>query len=495
MSKIILIIVLILASIKVSWLNAQENAKQNKSISSDTNITKKMESNSYQDTQQSIKMDVAILKEKVDTISSMMTLFITVLLGILTIGGIASSVGWSRTDKRTREAFDLGIAGERASQKRAEDIHLTFLEGSKTTLGLVNETLTLAKEASERAAKSIETKAITTLDDLDKKSKALIARDIKRVIAEPALRSKLHSLAQKIAGFEINLFILPPEFKLTPDCLFIRGMDFHLNQQFDEALDCWDSVALHQKTPKQLKSSALYWIGCENNNLGKFSDACKSFDAAFKITSKTDVQRFELQRIIIESKFFDKKNEKAKDLIEPLGKLLSSIEKDKSGDEDIKPTRAKILTTLGNVYFQVGNELRKNRNNAEAKKNYGLAEKQFRKVTSQNKWALFGLAETLHRLGKQKEAKDIFEKIRLEATDEYIRKEEPRGKVQACTSELVCCLRIRRFKNERPVIHSQVIEALGRVDEQLTVYSQMQKRNVSKDEFKKDLDNLMAGRD
>jgi tetratricopeptide (TPR) repeat protein len=490
MSKKIFVVVVVLLSMKASWLDAQENAHQNKSISVDTNITKKTESNSLQDTQQSLKMDVAILKERVDTISSVMTLFITVLLGVLAIGGITSFVGWFRTEKRAREGFEVGMAGELASQKRAQDIHQTFLEGSKTTLDLVNATLTLAKEASERAAKSIEIKARTTLDDLDKKSKELRALDIKRVIAEPALRSKLHSLAQKIAGFEINLFILPPDFKLTPDCLFIRGMDFHLNQQFDEALDCWNSVALHEGTPDDLKGLALYWIGCEDNNLGKFSDACRSFERAKDVT--IGVQRFELRRIIIESRFF--KKEDAKSLVEDLKGLLVEIGNEPSSDE-LQKIKVRTFTTLGNVYLQVGNELRKSNNKAGARTNYELASGQFQNASKEDKWALFGLAESFCRLGRKKQAKSIFEKMRIQAANEYISKEEPRGKVQACTSELICCLRISRPRNEISVIHSQVIEALGRVDERLTIYSQIQKRNVQKGEFKNDLDDLMAGRD
>ena len=58
-------------------------------------------------------------------------------------------------------------------------------------------------------------------------------------------------------------------------------------------------------------------------------------------------------------------------------------------------------------------------------------------------------------------------------------------------TELICCIRVPSLKDEGPGIYVQVLEALGRADERLTVFSQMQKRNVTKSEFRKDLEEFM----
>lgn len=71
------------------------------------------------------------------------------------------------------------------------------------------------------------------------------------------------------------------------------------------------------------------------------------------------------------------------------------------------------------------------------------------------------------------------------------RREEPRTKVLARTTELICCFCVPRLNIEAPGIRSLVLQELGRVDERLTVYSQVQKSNVTKPEFQDDLDELM----
>ncbi len=120
------------------------------------------------------------------------------------------------------------------------------------------------------------------------------------------------------------------------------------------------------------------------------------------------------------------------------------------------------------------------------------AKEFYQQVSGQDKWALFGYAEMLYKLGNESEAQQIFkEQIRKESLSEYVRREEPRTKVLAKTTELICCLRVPDLENEVHSIQSFVLQELGRVDPRLTVYSQVQKRNVTKDEFIKDLEELM----
>jgi len=492
MRRNIFLIILILISIIALQLNAQQTEPLKKFSPTEPIASSAVEPALTQDMQQSFDKEVAILREKVDTLYWLAGMLIVVLVTVLTLGGLGSIIVGIRSESRTNEAHRLFITGERASQGRVNETHNAFLGSSRDTLELVNSTLTLAQEASERAAHFIENKARATREELDKNAKFLIEsvhkEDDRALVADPKHRSALRSLAQKIAGFEINRFVLPIDIELTSHCLFIRGLDFHLNQQFTDAFECWQSTALREDTPNPLKSLAWYWIGYEHNNLAEFEEACISFERALEITE--GARRYELNRILLESRFFNKNKESAEYLIPHFETLLKSIESVVDG-EKFEENKRKILITIGNVCYQFGNELMKNGKNEEAQKKYQNAKNYFERA-GQDKWALFGLAEILYRQGEKKTVHHpIFEKVRAEAIGENIRREEPRTKVLARTTELICCIRLQKPNDEKTGIYSQVIEALGRVDDRLTVYSQIQKRNVTKPEFMEDLEELM----
>lgn len=436
---------------------------------------------------------VQLLNERIDALNQELDTARTLIFVLLGFGGLvsfASLGGFVRSEQRATESHKVAMQGERAGQQRSAEVHETFLESSRNTLDLVNATLTLAKEASERAAQTIQNKADATLDELDIAAKALVARvpadDDRALVADPVRRSELRSLAQKIAGFEINRFILPVNVGLTPHCMFIRGMDFHLSQQFDDAFECWRDVALREDGPSFLKSLAWYWIGYEFNNLGEFSEARHSFDRALELAGP-GARQFELQRISIESRFFNK--EPAEGLVEQLDRLLKSVHKEPS-EEKLDVTRAKIQGTAGNVSHELGNELRRAGRIDDATTRYEQAKQFYLSISSIDKWARFGLAEAKWRLGELDE--ELYRNVRTAAIEEYVNREEPRTKVLARTTELVCCLRVPEFQDEVQSIHPQLVADVGRVDGRLTVYSQIQRRNVPKSEFRRDLEELLS---
>lgn len=459
-------------------------------------------------------IEIAQLQTKLETTNTTLNAFISFLGLVLVLGTGGSLIGFIRSEKRateahsfalaasgasetrTAQAFSLAISGESASQSRAAEVHEKFLSGSRETLDLVNATLTLAKEASERAARTIEVKAKASIEDLDRDSQALLAsvpsQDDRALIANPASRSNLRSLAHKIAGFEINRFILPQDIQLTPPCLFIRGMNFHLDQQFDDAISHWRQVAFSSNAPASLRSLAYYWIGYEENNLNRFGDAEQSFENALKAAPSTDEsRRFELHRILIETRFFNKNKNCAEVMIDPMRELFESISRPGLGtNEDRHIRKLKIAISLGNITSQAGRELQMEGEEEKAGKRF-LEAKGFYEIGSKSdKWAQFGLAEMLYSLGLHEESYPHFRKVRGDAEDESVKREEPRTKVLARTTELICCLRVPDLNSEVASIRSHVIQELGRVDERLTVYSQIQKRNVTKSDFQKDLDSL-----
>ncbi len=526
MTKKILLIAFVLASITAGRLHAEETAPMEKLSPTQPNVYAATQATPVPSTQsqatavptaqsqptpvptaqaqptpvqgtQPLEIQVALLNDRVASLRETQT-WLLAFLGIILAVGVAGWIGderrAGRAEQRTIQAHELAMRGEEDAQQRVQLVQETFLEGSRRTLELVNQTLTLAYKASERAAKSVEDRARSNLREVDDESRQLLElappEDDRYLIKTSERRSRLHSLAAKINGFEINRSFLPeglPELELTPACLFIRGMDFHLRQQFDDAINCWESVTLRRGATNKLKSLAWYWIGYEYNNLGKFDDAHLYFGRARDVAD--GARQYDLRRIMIETRFFDKK-ESAAQLIRPLVDLLDSIERD--GDsEEFQERRRGILTQLGNVYLQAGNDLRKQAKPEEARKMYESAKESFAKAADENKWALFGLAQAQYRLGEKREAEPIFkDEIRQKAIEEYFNREEPRTKAMAKMTELICCIRVPSLNGEARGIYDQVLEALSRVDERLTVFSQMQKRNVTKKEFRKHLEEF-----
>lgn len=446
---------------------------------------------------QPLEIQVALLNDRVANLRETTTwlfAFLALILGVGVFSWFRDEGRAGRAEQRTIQAHALAMRGEEAAQQRIQLVQETFLESSKETLDLVNQTLTLAYQASERAAKLVEDRAKSILRGLDSDSRKLLesvpSQEDRALVANSDRRSRLHSLAEKINGFQINSSFLDdlPEFELTPACFFIRGMDFHLRQQFYDAIDCWESTTLCRDADNKLKSLAWYWIGYEYNNLGIFDDAHLNFGKAREVAD--GARWYELQRIMIETRFFNNRRESAAQLIPPLVSLLDSIKKEGDSEEFQKRIRG-ILTQLGNVYLQAGNDLRKEDKPEEARKMYECAKETFAKAADENKWALFGLAQAQYRLGEKREAEPIFkDEIRPKAIEEYNR-EEPRTKAMAKMTELICCIRVPSLNGEARGIYVQVLEALSRVDERLTVFSQMQKRNVTKKEFRKHLEEFM----
>lgn len=459
---------------------------------------------------QSKDREVTDLQAKLDFTNTLLKAAATFLALFFAFGAGFSVFGWFRTEGRAKEAhsfaldmarktedrtarlFDFAIEGETVARGRATDVHQSFLKGSMDTLNLVNATLSLSKEASERAAKFIERKARATVEELDQESQALLAsvppQNIRALAEVPSIRSDLRSLAQKITGFEINRFILPDDIQLTPSCLFIKGMDFHLSQQFKDAIGNWRRVALSSGSNESLKSLAWYWIGYEQNNINEFPDAEQSFENALEHAS--GVRKYELQRILFETRFFNKKKYPTPTQIQPLKGLLEAIEKEGPSVE-FDEQRSRIANSLGNVLNQTGRELKKLGQLDEAAVKFHQAKELYREVSDREKWAPFGFAEMLHELGELTEAQRIFrEQVRTQAINESVQREEPRTKVLARTTELICCLRVPELRAEAASIRSLVLQDLGRVDSRLTVYSQMQRRNVEKVVFQADLDEL-----
>ena len=111
------------------------------------------------------------------------------------------------------------------------------------------------------------------------------------------------------------------------------------------------------------------------------------------------------------------------------------------------------------------------------------------------KWVIFGLAETMYHIDEEnkKIAIKLFDKEVINLAErEYENREEKRTKVLAKTCQLICHYRINpndtdKLDNDRAMIELP----LSDLNKRLTIYSQLVRKNVEYDEFKKHLKSII----
>lgn len=468
-----------------------------------------------------LKDDVKLLRDQVNSQQNLVYYVVALFTLFSFFGGVMTFLSYrnnerraQNTEERAAEIHSLTINNDKSAQERTNKI----FEESQKTLTLVNETLFLAAEASRRAYKSLETKLVNTMNEREREARNIIEtsrayEDDKNLTTDKDVCSEIHLTGRKIEGLENHLATLDSQIELKPHCKFIRGADSYLSEQFNQAIEYWGNVAYSNEADKLLKSLAYFWIGYINNNLGEFDLAIRNFKKAEELA--TDSRKYELIRIRLETRFFNK--EPIKPIIDEFNNLLTLIEKDTSGES---PTslyfrKKRILTTLGNIYYQFANETsnKTERNNSYLKSKQIFAEllnlkKDDKNILGQlhsidsaqkdkDKWIIFGFAESLYQSNEKRAiAKKIFKEIVYPlAENEFINREEKRSKVLAKATQLICAVRAAENKHFINNTKSQVDSALGGVDKRLTLYSQLQRRNVKREIFREDLSKLLGSAD
>ena len=216
-----------------------------------------------------------------------------------------------------------------------------------------------------------------------------------------------------------NLVILEDSnIKLEPYCNFIRGADSYLSEQFNQAIEYWTDVTLFSNDNK-LKSLAYFWIGYVNNNLGNFTTALSNFKKAQELA--VDSRKYELLRIQLETRFFN--NENPVEIVKEFFNLILHIDRETTDESitDRERRKIKILTTLGNIYHQIGNEANSDKERLEyyqkskdiftnllkIDESKDVFNQIYSKKKDSDKWVIFGYAESIFQLGQKDLAKEF----------------------------------------------------------------------------------------
>jgi tetratricopeptide (TPR) repeat protein len=446
------------------------------------------------------------LDQKVDNLQTLAVFIIgpiAVLIGILALGGAFGVVFSVRDQRRISQLHELSVASETASQRRSEESYSTFLDASQKTLTLVNDTLKLAKDASQRAAETMQLKAGRNLTSIDDQAQELLDRvyiggDFKKLVEEPSLRGQLEAIADELAAIEGYLVL--QDIPLKPACLFVKGMARHLKHDAHGALRTLRE-AVHNAKTRDLRSLGEYWLAYIYNNLGQYRDAAEVFRRAHEDVRAGSPPAFELDRIVLESEFFERADaldglpveerpvdtadrlDRMRQTVDGLRELADSIDSDRFDRvaRRIAATRANVLTWAANL----------EREDEDARRDLDRSDclreaLQLYEQAGRGLFARFGALESRYYLEGATD-RDGYAEVERMAMDEQRTRTEPRN--TANLQETILIVRYRQTEGTDDAnealreAYGKVQAALGAVDEETTVFSQMQKRNLRRDDF------------
>lgn len=231
---------------------------------------------------------------------------VTVLVGILSLGGAIGVVFSIRDQRRVSQLHELNVAGEMSSQRRTEQSYGSFFEQSQTTLSLVNETLQLAKEATAQAAKSMDEKAQIRVDAIEEKAQKLMlelfnTHEFDIVVVDPVRRRELQEIAKELRTLEGYLSL--QNIKLGHNAKFVKAIDQFIEGETEAALSALQ-LASQDPVVGDLQKFIEYWVGYILTTVGQYGEAIERFRHDELDLPKTSSQYVQLERIIVETEFF-----------------------------------------------------------------------------------------------------------------------------------------------------------------------------------------------
>jgi tetratricopeptide (TPR) repeat protein len=304
------------------------------------------------------RLQIDELTTQVDDMQKILNLVlvpIAVLIGILCAGGVIGVVFSVRDQRRVSQLHELTVSSEMASQRRTDQSYNTFLEASQRTLTLVNDTLQLAKQATDAAAHTMQLKADTNLAAIEAKAEDLILNvietsDFEKVVDDPDNRSRLQALANELTSLEGYLML--QDIELPPYSRFVKGIDQYLEDDTAGALHTLRHAA-QDTANRQLQRFSLYWTAKLNNALGQYDHALRLFEQAVEHVGADTVERYELDRAHLETEFFQIAD--SSEATEPLTRL-----------REVRRTLVKLEVVAGKLWEKTKDERRQNANHEVA---------------------------------------------------------------------------------------------------------------------------------
>ena len=477
------------------------------------------------------------------------------LIGILALGGTLGVVFSIRDQKRQSQLHELGVQAETAGQRRTDESYTLFLDASQRTLTLVNDTLQLAREATDRASHTMELKAESSLGAIEQEAQKLLlplldAGEFEAVVEDRESRERLQAIAGELSALEG--YLLLQDISLHPFSRFVKGIDHHLADETTEALQAL-LKATQDDSIGELQRFSRYWVGYLRNTLGQHQKAAEAFEMAKEHLTPHSIQTFELDRVIAETRFFElaassetggarERYLASKHLLRALEDVAAHLYdhdhvRTTTTSHEVAASRAALLTWIAYDHTRLVEAIPKDSADAARRASpsgddvSGMAtiaavaesaEWQNLSDAAVRAWALqqahslyqwqgeagedfailFGQAECDFTLDLLEDSADIYHRIERIALDRLPWHREPREKAELAQAIFICRGRqheLQRRDNanlgneaaELASAYADVQRALGAIgDREITIYSHLQKRPLTHEEFQAELETF-----
>lgn len=497
---------------------------------------------------------------------------IGVLVAILALGGGLGVVFSIRDQRRVSQLHELTIGSETLSQRRAEQGYASFLEQSQTTLALVNDTLRLAKEGSDRAASSMELKAKSQIDAIEERAERLMfevfgSREFHAIVDQPGYRGEVHDIGEALRALEG--YVSLQNISLPHNTKFVRAIYQFLLDDTEAALRALLRIS-QAHLPEELRRFTLYWLGYLYTTVGAYEPAGRIFlEDESGLSDYSEL--FQLDHMIAETKFFEKAKSRREDaptiptqgkdeprerfeavalLLDELSALADSVAANPE-QQSLKRVRLEIARTRADVYTWIaydparihapiedpvvkeaerigpvpplGGKIPGGEAEGDGKGQSAIAfmkTSDWVMLSTQSPdvfqaWALiqaraiceaaeepgfevaFALGESHFMLGDGEAAVEALTQAENALGDEFGEHREKRKKATLRQSSLICHRRLLYLKGDDEE-RRQVTQAISRAHEaanamrpgRVTVFSQLQRCNVSQEKFKAEIKRM-----
>ena len=332
--------------------------------------------------QESPSPSIEDLERQVEDLRSIVQLLLApigILIGVLTIGGALGVVFSLRDQRRISQFHELAVSSEVSSQRRTEQSYSSFLEESQKTLTLVNDTLALAREATDRAAHTMEQKTEHNLAVIEAKARELLeplldAGEFEDILNSSEDRTKFETIANELGAIEG--YLLLQDIDLHPYSRFVKGIALYLEDDISAALGTIRQSA-QDASVRELQLFAIYWNANLNIALGGYGEAEHVFTSGKANLPELALEARELDRMIDETKFFRIATERAidrpYDRLATIKDLLIDLEDDarleyrddpnrvSKTSHEIARSRGDLLTWIAFQPDQVSQQLHRSR--------------------------------------------------------------------------------------------------------------------------------------
>ena len=433
--------------------------------------------------------DLDLLRQRQDDFESFVNFILwplAIFLGFVAAGGLFGVVFSIRNEIRSGQTHALLVAGETAQQARTEALHSTLLDASEKTITLVNQTLELARDSTDRATKALSDRAQQLVREVGQEMSALIARVMmherfderffKVMVEEPSNRRRLKQLSDRLSTVEGYLAF--QEMELEPTARLVKGLALHLNQDDQGAVDQLEYAAEGLGVSLRVRLCAYYFIGYAHNNTGEYRAAATAFDTGSSRASDKDPLRIEFARMAAESRFFElvSAHLKGRNIVESVQQEIDTLIQLRG--ETLAESKANLNLTLGNIQLFMAREAGRTASLTDA-----LA--AFRGA-GDGLWATFGQVEVASLAGADSSLIEGAPSVR-DVESLIIEKIQTRGEPRSIALLHLATAMCRRWRNagaaEVEVALRGVDDQLGKVDSDIRLYSLRLRSNVTREQY------------